>query len=121
MGGTSAQWLYRAPRALGIAYAVFISLFALDVFEAGLPLAEQLRALAIHLVPTGIILINLAIAWKWERLGSAGFFTLGLLYLSITRFRFPVLAYCAISGPAFLISLLFLANWFWLRGPRRMR
>lgn len=112
MRRSSERLLYWAPRALGVAYALFISIFALDVFGENLPFAKLFLALAIHLIPTGLILVVLAFAWKWERLGSVGFLVLGLLYMWTTRLRFPVVAYLIISGSAFLIALLFLANWF---------
>jgi hypothetical protein len=112
MSRTPNRLLYWAPRVLGIAFALFISIFALDAFDANLPFAKQLLAFAIHLIPTGIILAVLAVGWKWEWLGSAGFVALGLLYMLSTHLRFPVIAYVIISGSAFLIGLLFLANWF---------
>ena len=37
MNRANSRRLYWAPRVLGIAYALFISVFALDVFEANLP------------------------------------------------------------------------------------
>jgi hypothetical protein len=108
---TSKRMLYWAPRVWGIVYALFISLFALDVFQPGRPLAKVLLALAIHLIPTGIILVVLVFAWKWDWVGFVGFIALGLLYLWITRLHFPALVYFTISGSAFFIGLLFLANW----------
>ncbi len=103
----SMRSIYLAPRALGIVYALFISLFALDAFNANLPLTRLLMGFAIHLVPTGIILIVLALGWKWEWLGSVGFIALGLIF----TFRFPRSAFLIISGPAFLVGLLFLVSW----------
>ena len=47
---------------------------------------------------------------KREWLGFVGFVALGLLYLWMTRLHFPVMVYLTISGSAFLIGLLFLAN-----------
>lgn len=111
MSRTRERLLYRAPRALGIAYALFISVFALDVFEGNPPIGRLLIALAVHLIPTCIIVVVLAFAWKWEWLGSVGFTALGLLYMWSTQLRFPPIAYLTISGTAFLIGLLFLANW----------
>jgi hypothetical protein len=118
MGRTGERVLFWAPRALGIAFALFISVFALDVFEEHLPLAKLLIALAVHLIPTGIIVVVLALAWKREWLGFVGFVALGLLYMWTTRHRFDVIAYLIISGPAFLIGLLFLANWLRRRKPQ---
>ncbi len=114
---TGERALYWAPRTLGVAYALFISVFALDVFGENLSLAKLLLALTIHLIPTGIIVVVLALAWKRERLGFVGFVALGLLYMWITRLRFPVIVYLTISGSAFLIGLLFLANWLVRRKP----
>jgi hypothetical protein len=118
MRRTANRLLDWAPRALGIAYALFISVFALDVFGENLPFGKLVLALAIHLIPTGMILVVLAFGWKWEWLGSAGFITLGLLYMWTTRLRFPAIVYLTISGPAFAIGLLFLANWFRRRKAR---
>ena len=113
------KWaLYWAPRVLGIAFAVFISIFALDVFSENLPFGKQLFAFAIHLLPTAVIVIVVAFSWKREWLDGAGFIALGLLYMGMTRLRYPVWAYVFISGPAFLIGLLFLANWLLRRKLR---
>ena len=115
MNRTGERLLYWAPRALGIAFALFISVFALDVFGENLPLSKLLIALALHLIPTGMIVVVLALAWKREWLGFVGFVALGLLYMWTTQHRFQVIACLIISGPAFLIGLLFLANWIWRR------
>jgi hypothetical protein len=61
--------LYWVPRILGILFAIFISIFALDVFMEGYGFWETVVALVMHLVPTAIIFIVLLIAWRWERLG----------------------------------------------------
>ena len=118
MSRTSQRLLYWTPRVLGIAFALFISLFALDVFGENLPLGKLLLALAIHLIPTAILVIVLALAWKWEWLGGWGFIALGLLYLWGTRLKFLLPVYITISGSAFLIGLLFLANWLLRRELR---
>ena len=115
MSRTGERLLYWAPRVLGVAYAVFISIFALDVFGENLPLGKLVIALAVHLIPTTIIVVVLALAWKWEWVGFVGFVALGLLYMWMSRLRFQVIAYLIISGPAFLIGLLFLANRLWRR------
>jgi len=107
MGRTSKQLLYWAPRALGIAFAIFISLFALDAFSTNLPFGKQLLAFAVHLIPTYLIILVLALAWKREWLGTAGFIALGTL----SMWRYHSSVYLVISGPAFLIGMLFLADW----------
>ncbi len=66
MTGAVTRTLLWLPRILCILFAAFISIFALDVFGAGYTASETLVALFMHLIPTGLILIALAIAWRWE-------------------------------------------------------
>ncbi|MGQ0603506.1 MAG: DUF7670 domain-containing protein [Anaerolineales bacterium] len=54
--------LFWIPRILTILFAGFVSLFALDVFVEGYGFWETLLALLMHLIPTGLILLSLAIA-----------------------------------------------------------
>ena len=117
MKGSKHQLLYWTPRVLGILIAIFVSLFALDVFGEGYNFSETIAALAMHLIPTLVILIILAIAWRWGRLG--GFFFISLGVLSILLFWYPTHwpAYLLISGLLFLVGILFLLNGFY-RGSR---
>ena len=101
------KMLYWSPRILGILVAIFVSLFALDVFGEGYNFWETIVALAMHLIPTAVILIILAIAWRWERIGGFLFIVLGVLYIALfwDPSRWP--AYLMISGPLFLVGVLF--------------
>ena len=112
---TSKKMLYWMPRVWGIVYALFISLHALDVFEAHLPFAKLMLAFGIHLVPTAILAVVLVLAWRRDWLGFVGFIALGLVYLWIPLLRFPAAVYFVTSGTAILIGLLFLANWLFGR------
>ena len=107
---TSLSILYWIPRILGIVFIIFISLFALDVFFEGYSFWETILAFLIHLVPTYILIISLLIAWKWELPGGVIFIVLGLTY--IIMFPNHPLAYAIISGPSFLIGLMFLLSGF---------
>ena len=109
--------LFWTPRILCILFAVFVSLFALDVFGEGYGFWEAILGFLIHLIPTGIILVALAISWRWEWLGGVLFIALGTAYLATTWNKFRWSAYLAISGPLFLIGVLFLINW-WYRAHR---
>ncbi len=100
-----------APRVLGILFAIFISLFALDVFGEGYSFWETTLALLMHLIPTGILLVILALSWRWEWVGGILFPALGILYLVVFWGWFHWPAYAAISGPLFLEGALFLINW----------
>jgi len=105
--------LFWTPRIICIIFAVFISLFALDVFSEGYGIMKTLLALLIHLIPTGIILIVLLISWRWEWIGALLFIALSVFYLVFTWGRFPWITYLVISGPLLLVGLLFLINWIY--------
>ena len=108
--------LYWAPRVLGILAAAFVSIFALDVFGEGHSFWQTLLALAIHLIPTYILIIIVIIAWKWELAGGIIYIILGLFYIAIfSRRGFPIVTYVSISGPLFLAGILFLLNRFLLQ------
>lgn len=97
--------LYWIPRGLCIAFALLLSLFAFDVFEEGYNIGEVILAFLIHLVPTYIVLIVLALAWRREWIGALAFAGLGVFYIVITGGRQHWSAYLVISG------ILFLLNW----------
>lgn len=103
--------IFWAPRALGVLFALFLSLFALDVFTPGISFWKALTALLIHLVPVYVALIALAIAWRWEWVGAILFFSLAVFYLVWTWGRVHWSAKLGISGPLALIGLLFLLGW----------
>lgn len=107
----SRRLLYWTPRLLCIAFAIFISLFALDVFHESLPFWRMVLALVMHLVPTFAILLLLALSWRWEWVGGIGFAVLGFLYIIMFRGRFPLSTYFVIAGPVFLLGVLFWLNW----------
>lgn len=105
--------LYWTPRILCILFAAFLSLFALDVFGEGYTFWETVVALLMDLIPTGIVLIVLAIAWRWEWVGAVLFLALGAWYLVTAWGHFHWSAYLMISGPLFLVGVLFLINWLY--------
>ncbi len=106
------ELLYWAPRATCITCAVFISMFALDVFGEGRDLWGTITALFMHLVPTFIILLILAASWRREWIGGILFIAAAIWYLwSIWDTRFFWSAGPLISGPLLVTGILFLLNW----------
>jgi len=101
--------MYWAPRVLCIAFAIFVSLFALDVFSEGYGFWQTIVALLIHLVPTAIIVIGLLISWRWEWVGAVMFIGLGTYY-TLGEWKHPNWV-LTIAGPLFLIGALFLFDW----------
>lgn len=103
------RFLYWLPRALGIAFILFISLFALDVFSAEEPLSYQMLAFLIHMIPSFILIAILLVAWKWQLIGGILYIIAGLIYLIFTG-GMPLMVYTVICGPVFLIGILFISN-----------
>ena len=104
------------PRVLSMLYVVFLSMFALDVFNEEQGFWRILGALTVHLMPSLILMAGLILAWRWEWIGTAMFSAAGLLYI-VSVFNRPVspaikLSWVlTIAGPAFAIAALFLTNW----------
>lgn len=119
MNANMKHVLFWAPRILGILFAMFLSLFALDVFEGG-GFWETLLALLIHLIPVYIVIIVLIVAWRWEWVGAILFAALAVFYVVSTWGRVHWSAYVVISGASVLIGVLFMLNWIYraqLRTP----
>jgi hypothetical protein len=113
-GTTAMQWrliVFWSPRILALVFAVFMSLFALDVFNERLGLWRTLAALLFHLIPTAIVLVILAVSWRWGIVGTVLFSALGAHYIFSTRGQMHWSAYAVIAGPLFLLALLFLVDW----------
>ena len=102
------KFLYWLPRILGILFALFISIFALDAFSEGIPFPEAMVGFLIHLVPTYIIIIILLIAWKWGLVGGILFIFAGVFYM-VWMHNLHWSAYLLIGGLPILIGILFIA------------
>ena len=109
MKGPVKRLLFWSPRVLCIAFALFLSLFALDVFNEGLGLWKTNLALSIHLFPTAFVVVVLAFSWRWEWVGGILYIAAGILYLIQARHHPDWVV--VISGPLFLVGALFLLNW----------
>ncbi|MBZ5537096.1 MAG: hypothetical protein LAO31_14170 [Acidobacteriia bacterium] len=118
MRSPTKQLLFWGPRILCLLFALFISLFALDVFSEGNGFWKTVLALLMHLIPTGVILIVLAISWRREWVGAILFPVCGLFYLEKVWGRFHWSNYLIIPGPLFLIGILFFINWLYRRSLR---
>ena len=98
--------LYWAPRILCILFAIFVSLFAFDVFGEGQGFWETILALLKHMVPVYVIVIALVIAWRWECIGAIIFIAIALFYIILNKGESFV-----IYGPLLVLGVLFLLNW----------
>ena len=104
--------LYWVPRVLGIIFAAFISIFALDVFGEGYGFWGTIFAFLMHLVPTFLVVGALLAGWRWEWPGGVFFIGLAVFYMVIFRRELDPVIFLLIPGPLSLIGVLFLVNWF---------
>jgi len=111
MNTPTKRFLFWTPRILCLLFAVFISLFAMDVFNENHGFWKTTLALLIHLIPTGLLLLILGATWRREWVGGLLFPALGTMYVLASWGRFPWHVYAIISGPLFLVGALFLLNW----------
>jgi hypothetical protein len=119
MSDLSKRVLFWTPRILSIAYVVFLSIFAMDVFEEHLGFWLTVQHLTMHLIPSLALLAVLILAWRWEWIGALFFAVAGLIYIywlaTVARPVAPAVRLnwaLTIAGPAFLIAVLFLVDWF---------
>jgi hypothetical protein len=111
------QTLFWTPRIAGILFILFISLFALDIFDEKLGFWGTIVGLFMHLIPSILLTIAIIIAWKREWFGALLFIGWAIWYVAFMR-GFPWITYVLIAGLPLLIGLLFLAGWIWRKKIR---
>lgn len=95
---------YWFPRILSILYILFITLFALDVFDDNFTWI----ALFMHLLPTLLLAALTWVAWRREYLGGLIYIGLGMFYILLAWGKASIITYLIISGPLFLAGVLFM-------------
>lgn len=108
--------LYWIPRILSIIFILFLALFSLDIFDGCTNIMNCLVGLLMHNIPVFILIIILVIAWKHEIVGAITFILAGLAYIVLLvtsqNFQWFMLSWSIfISGPAFLVGILFYIGW----------
>ncbi|HEY0873405.1 MAG TPA: hypothetical protein VGD94_08030 [Vicinamibacterales bacterium] len=93
-------------RALAIGVSLFLAIFALDAWDPGRRLGERLAEVAIHLIPSALVLTIVAAAWRRPWIGGASFLGLAVAYAVSVDFRPDWIL--AISGPLLIVGLLYL-------------
>lgn len=114
------RFIYWTPRILCILFLLFLAMFSLDIFDGGYDFWGTVLGLFMHNIPVLVLLVVLIISWKYEIVGGIVFILAGLLYImiSINRVEWYIALVWSlnIAGPAFLIGILFLMNWYKKRG-----
>jgi hypothetical protein len=112
----SRRVLFWTPRILSIAFIIFLSLFALDVFNDAHGFWNTIAALLIHLIPAFVLTAGLILAWRWEWVGAVFYAAAGAGYVvTVLPLRISPSAKLSwiltIAAPAFVLAAMFLANW----------
>lgn len=111
------KFIYWAPRILSIIFILFLSLFSLDIFDGNYGFWGTVVGLFMHNIPSLALLVVLLISWKYEIVGGIAFILAGLAYIAVLFLSPNFEWYMAfwsvpISGPAFIVGILFLVGWF---------
>ena len=101
---------------LGTLVSAYLALFALDAFGAR-SVVEALPAFLVHLAPAALVLAIVALAWRWPVIGAIVFAALAAAYAFTAR-RLDWIV--AISGPLFIVALLFAWSWWYGRSEPTM-
>ncbi len=120
MGKSRSKLLFWMPRVLSILFIFFLALMSLDVYSPELSFQQIVIGLFMHNIPVLVLLVLLFISWKYEIVGGIAFILAGTLYvvqmlknMLTSPFQGYMLSYSLIvAGPAFLIGILFIKNWF---------
>ncbi len=107
-------WLvYYLPRLAGLLLAVFASSFAWNVLSMQADLWQVLSEFLLSLLPAAVIGLVVALAWRWEWVGAAGFGLLALYFLAAflegLAQEFAVLL--TFAAPLAALAALFWLNW----------
>jgi hypothetical protein len=94
-----------------------MALMSLDVITSEASIWEIIGGMFMHNIPTMVMIVVLIVAWKREIVGGIVFILAGFVYIILTATSglpwYIVLSWSlTIAGPAFLIGVLFLVNWY---------
>lgn len=119
VSGRIARWVHYLPRIAGILIAVFISLFAMDVFEMEGSFWQLMGAFILHALPALVLLAFVAVAWKWPVVGFVGFTAGALYFLRYVVFfdNYSAGNFLLFTLPLAIVALLFYADWKWRAAP----
>jgi hypothetical protein len=114
MSRIGAGLLHWSPRILSLAFALFLSLFALDVFQEFHGFRLMVLAFLVHLIPALVIVAILAVAWRWAWIGAVLYLLAADYYAwswTIPPRHVHWAPIAGISGPLLVMAALFLADW----------
>ncbi|MEN9413343.1 MAG: hypothetical protein RLZZ342_430 [Candidatus Parcubacteria bacterium] len=107
---TPQKIFYWLPRLLGVYFALFLSLFALDVFTGPFE-PRMLVGFLIHLVPSFVLLGAVLLAWRYELVGAVVFLGSAIFYIVNVGLDRHWSWYVGIALPSVIVGTLFFVSW----------
>ncbi|MBX2892290.1 MAG: hypothetical protein KF734_15290 [Saprospiraceae bacterium] len=107
---TREKYLLWSPRIIAIAFAGLLALFALDAFRMDKSLADQFGDFVVHLLPAGVTIGGLAVAWRHRLFGGILFLFLGIVFTFHFGTAQNIYNFLLISAPLFAAGALFLLS-----------
>jgi len=104
-----SNWLVWAPRVAALLFTAFMGLFAMDAWEGVEGAGPRTIGLLMHLVPAGLCLLVLVLAWHREWIGALAFALLALLY-AVNAWDRPDWV-LTVGGPLVLLAVLYALAW----------
>ena len=106
-------------RILALGMCAFLALFALDGWSTDKPMWQAAADVLIHLLPSALLFAVIVVSWRRQWIGGVAFVALAVAYAAMVSFRLDWVV--VISGPMFIIGLLFLWSWHAAFTPRGAR
>lgn len=110
MNTTWRKFIHWAPRVLVFLFAVFVSLFAFDVWEMDGTVWEKLGGFLIHLTPVYIIIAIGLIGWRRPLIGGVACLLLLLAMATFFRWWQEPGSLLPMGLPLVITGLLFIAD-----------
>ena len=109
------------PCLFCIGAILFVSMFALDSFQPGIPFSQQVLNFLVHLIPSLVLLLLIANAWKRQLIGGILFtiagiglspFVYTMNYHTTHSFRMSLTVILIITIPFNIVGIPFIISHF---------
>lgn len=113
MKSSTKEIIIWTPRVICIAAAMFMFLFAFNVFNQHDEFNTAAFAFLSKLLPVFIIIFLLIISMRWALVGAIVFNLAGFSYIIYNWGKFSFISYLGVTVPIFVVGVFFLFNWLY--------
>ena len=106
---TNSKFIW-IPRVLTIFFILFISIFALDVFEGDASVIEKIGGLLIHLIPSFVLVAVLIVFWKRPLVSGILFILAGILFTIRYRTYNDIFTFIAFTVMIAICGILYIIS-----------